>query len=154
MGFFALAGWIISNVLKKLRVPLPSPAGIVVVFLLCLNLGLATRRQSRKYVDSFHLWQNTLALNPDSAIAHHNMGIALSGRSQWNEAIAHLRTAEALDPTYPQTHLALAYFALHAKRWEDARHQYEEAIRLGIRDPDVLKDFAALPLKTHAQNDK
>ncbi len=154
IGVFALAGWVLSTALEKLQIPLPSPAGIVVMALLCVNLGLATTGQSRKYVDSFQLWQDTLALNPDSAIAHHNMGIALSGRGQPNEAIAHLRTAEALDPSFPQTHLALAYFAAHAKRWEDARHQYQEAIRLGVQDPDVLRDFAALPAKAHEQNEK
>jgi hypothetical protein len=151
IGIFTLAGWVLSRTLGKLGIPVTSAAGIVVVALLGINLALATARQSQKYADSLHLWQDTLALNPDSAFAHHNMGIALSDRRQWNEAIAHLRTAEALDPSFPQTHLALAYFAVNAKRWEDARHQYQEAIRLGIQDPAVLKDYAKLPVKINAQ---
>ena len=113
--------------------------------MLGVNLTLATANECRKYTDSLALWGHTLAFNPDSAFAHHNMGIAVFERRKWNEAVAHLRTAEALDPAYPQTHLALAYLAAHAKRWENARHQYEEAIRLGIRDPDILKDYAELP---------
>jgi hypothetical protein len=138
IGVFTLAGWALSRALGKLGTPVASPAGIVVCLLLCVNLALATARQSRKYVDSLHLWQDTLILNPDSAIAHHNMGIALANDHQWNAAIAHLRTAEALDPSFPQTHLALAFFAVHANRWQDARHQYREAVRLGIPDTDVL----------------
>jgi protein O-mannosyl-transferase len=149
IGVFALAGWIIARSLEKLGIALPSPAGILVVTMLCANLALATARQTRKYTDSLSLWQDTLTINPDAAIAHHNMGIVLSNLGRWNEAIAHLRTAEALDPSFPQTHLALAYFAVHAKRWEDARHQYEEAFRLGIRDPDILKDYAALPRRSN-----
>ncbi len=154
IGPIALAGWVIARGFEKLGISLKAPAGIFVLFLLCGNLALAANRECRKYVDSFHLWQHTLALNPNSAIAHHNMGIALSERGRWNEAIAHLRTAEALDPSFPQTHLALAFFAAHANRWEDARHEYEEAIRLGIRDPVVLKDFAALRAKGDPQNSR
>ncbi len=145
IGIFALAGWALSRALEQLQVPVSSPVGIFVVGLLCADLALATAKQAGYYADSIQLWEHTLTFNPDSAIAHHNLGIALSEHKQWNEAIAHLRTAEALDPSFPQTHLALAYFAVHAKRWGDARHQYQEAIRLGIRDPEVLKDFAALP---------
>ena len=113
--------------------------------MLCVNMALASAQAARKFASPVRLWQETLAYNPSSAIAHHNMGIALSENSQWPDAIAHLRTAEALDPSFPQTHLALAYFAVHAGRWDDARHQYEEAFRLGIRDPQILKDYAALP---------
>ncbi len=149
LGIFTLTGWVLSRLLVQLQVPETSQVGIFVIGLVCANLGLATTRQAGNYGDSMRLWTYTLAFNPDSAIAHHNMGISLSERGQWNQAIAHLRTAEALDPTIPQTHLALAYFAVHAKRWADARHQYEEAFRLGIRDPQILKDYAALPRASH-----
>jgi len=144
IGVFAWAGWALSRLLDHLGLS-GSRLGTVLVGMLCLNLALATARTARKYDAPLHLWQETLAFNPDSAIAHHNMGIACSENNQWKDALAHLRTAEALDPSYPQTHLALAYYAVRAGRWEDARHQYQEAIRLGIRDPQILKDYAALP---------
>src|SRR5258708_1819769 len=144
LGMFALAGWTISRLLDSLQVPMPSLFGIMVVLMLGINLAMAANRQAKKYADSMSLWEDTLRINPDSPIAHHNIGIALSEKGQWNAAVAHMRTAEALDPSFPQTHLALAYFASHAKRWADARHQYQEAIRLGISDPAILKDFANL----------
>jgi hypothetical protein len=144
IGIFAWVGWMIARSLAMLGIGLPSPAGILVVSLLCANLALATARQSRTFQNSYSLWQHTLAVNPEAAIAHHNLAMVLLNRGEWNEAIAHLRSAETLDPSLTQTHLALAYFAVHAKRWEDARHQYEEAIRLGVKDPEILKDYAML----------
>jgi hypothetical protein len=144
IGVFAWAGWALSRLLNHLDIK-GSWLGRILVGMLCMNLALATARAARKYADPLHLWQETLEFNPDSAIAHHNMGIAYSEKNQWGDALAHLRTAEALDPTYPQTHLALAYFAVQTRRWDDARHQYQEAIRLGIRDPQILKDYASLP---------
>jgi tetratricopeptide (TPR) repeat protein len=144
LGVFALLGWGLSNALDLLGTPLASPGGMIVIGLLGVNLALATARAAGKYADPLRLWNETLAYNPDSAIAHHNAGIACSENNQWRDALVHLRTAEALDPSYPQTHLALAYFAIRAGRREDALHQYQEAIRLDIRDPQILKDYAAL----------
>jgi tetratricopeptide (TPR) repeat protein len=154
LGMFTLAGWALSRLLALLLVPESSPVGIFLIGFLCVDLALATAKQAGTYVDSMHLWEHTLDFNPDAAIAHHNIGIAYSERGQWKDAIAHLRTAEALDPSFAQTHLALAYFAVRAQRWEDARHQYQEAIRLGINDPQVLKDFAALPADASASKSK
>ena len=144
IGIFAWAGWALSRLLTHLQLE-NSLLGVILVGLLSLNLGLATARAARKYSDPLRLWQETLSYNPDSAIAHHNIGIVFSEKNQWRDALAHLRTAEALDPSYPQTHLALAYYAAQAHRWDDARHQYNEAFRLGVRDPQILKDYAALP---------
>jgi len=144
LGLLAWTGWALSHFLQALDLEGNWMGGLVIAMLF-LNLGLQTARAARKYSDPLHLWQETLAYNPGSAIAHHNVGIAYGERNQWKDAVAHLRTAEALDPSYPQTHLALAYYAAHAHRWADARFQYREAIRLGIRDPQILRDYAALP---------
>jgi len=143
-GLFALAGWSLSALLDLLQNRQLSIPGVFILLLIGANLALATNRQACTYSDSLSLWQHTLNFNPDSAIVHHNLGIALLDHQEWNSAVAHLRTAEALDPTFPQTHLALAYLALHANRREDALHHYKEAIRLGISDPVVLRDYAAL----------
>jgi tetratricopeptide (TPR) repeat protein len=145
MGILAWAGWGLAKGLNHLKIPETSPLGMIVIGMLCANLALASTRAARKFASPIKLWQETLAFNPDSAIAHHNLGIALSENGQWLEAIAHLRNAETLDPSFTQTHLALAYFAMRAKRWEDARREYQEAIRLGVRDPQILKDYASLP---------
>jgi len=83
-------------------------------------------------------------LTPIRPIAHHNMGIALSGRRQWNERLR-ICDRRSPRPFFSADASCAAYFAVHAKRWEDARHQYQEAIRLGIQIPAVLKDYASLP---------
>jgi hypothetical protein len=124
LGMFTLAGWLLSNTLDCLGIPRTSPGGMAVLGLLVINLTLATAQASRKYADSESLWRHTLAYNPDSAIAHHNLGIACSEKNEWREA--------------------LAWFAVRAGHREDALHQYEEAIRLGVQDPQILKDYAAL----------
>ena len=145
IGLFTLVGWALAHSFEALTIPLPSAGSILLLSFLFLNMGLATARQCRYYQSPEKLWQHTLDYNQDSAIAHHNLGIALTQSHQWNLAVAHLRTAEALDPSYPQTHLALAFLASQASRWDDARHHYNEAFRLGVTDPQVIADFSKLP---------
>jgi protein O-mannosyl-transferase len=143
LGFFTIAGWACHHAFKRLHIAPSAPLGTAVVALLLVNIALATHREAQKYSDSLHLWRDTLAWNPASAIAHHNMGIALADDHEWHDALAHFRMAEALDPTLLQPHLALAYFLTHTQDWKNARHEYEEAIRLGESDPRILKDYQA-----------
>jgi protein O-mannosyl-transferase len=144
LGVFTLIGWAIVKGFSALQLKMNSVAGVLVIGLLLTNLAFATTIQARKYSTSMDLWEHTLLLNPYSAIAHHNMGIVYADRQEWRNAFIHLQIAKKLDPTFPQTHLALAYLAVQSKRVKDARLHYEEAFRLGIRDPKILKDYQSL----------
>ena len=79
---------------------------------LLLALGLLTFQQSRVYQDSETLWRATLERNPDSPLAHLQLGKALALKNSKNEAMAHLRKAsglwaEAPDLTYDIGNLLL-----------------------------------------------
>lgn len=144
LGVFAAVGWLITGLTTR-YVPNWRPmvnGGIV--GLLAIPLAFATARQSRLYASSETLWEHTLAGNPGSAIAHHQVGILYSQKSMLREAVTHLRMAAALDPTFPQTHLALAYLARMAGRLDIAIREYEKAFELGVHDSDIVKDYQAL----------
>ena len=47
-------------------------------------------------------YQKALAVKPDYAAAHNNLGLALAGRGQIEEAIAHYQKALGLSPTTPR----------------------------------------------------
>ena len=46
--------------------------------LLIMTLAVLTWRQCRMFVDNETLWRATVAMNPDSWMAHDNLGVALS----------------------------------------------------------------------------
>lgn len=134
LGIAALAGWTIHSTAYRREVAI----------LVLVLLGGLTFRESGKYRDSLALWSRTLELNPASAMAHHHYGIALTENGDLREATAHLRMAEALDPTFPQTPLALAYLARLAQKRDVALAYYEKSFRLGIDDPEIRKDYEKL----------
>jgi tetratricopeptide (TPR) repeat protein len=74
-------------------------------------------------------YQTLLALNPNRASTHYNIGLIYKYRGQWAEALHHSQRAAALDPVDEATqwNLAIAATALHD--WVTARAAWQ---RLGL----------------------
>ncbi|MHC4446759.1 MAG: tetratricopeptide repeat protein [Planctomycetota bacterium] len=87
------------------------------------------------------LWTDTLARNPGAWVAHNNLGIALSARGAYDEAIHHHRLALALKPDYAAAHynLGIAYRA--QGRFEAAIDHYRASLR---RAPDSGRAYTNL----------
>ncbi|MFM2081756.1 MAG: hypothetical protein RL380_447 [Verrucomicrobiota bacterium] len=127
--------------------------GITVCLL--LTLGALTWRQSEFYKNSYTLWTATLAVNPDSALAHGNLGLELFNRGQLATAEQHQREAVRLKPDYTEgwnnlgqvldgrgdTTGALAAYeralALHANFAEPSVNLGGLLVRLGRRDEGI-----------------
>ncbi len=60
---------------------------------LLLTLGVMTWRQTAIYHDLETLWRDTLAHNPDSWMAHDNLGVCLSESGRFEEADGHYHRA-------------------------------------------------------------
>lgn len=72
--------------------------------------------------------------NVAEAEQHHNVGVGLALKEQWNEAIAEFDEALGLDPNYAVAYInrSAAYFALG--QYERAIRDLDEAIRLNAKD--------------------
>src|SRR5215831_14614546 len=77
-----------SEKLTQYRVIIVSAALLVVA-----SLGTLTWRQAAAYSDVETLWRTTLARNPESWMAHTNLGLVLFQKGQFDQAIAHYRAA-------------------------------------------------------------
>lgn len=75
------------------------------------TLGTLTWRQTHPYRDLETLWRDTLQKNPETWMAHHNLGNVLLERGALDEAIDHFRHALRINPTYVTSryNLGLAY---------------------------------------------
>lgn len=144
LGFFTAAGMAITKGLTRLSLRLESLAVRGFLGLLILDLALLSARQASLYSSAEQLWNHTLEWNPTCALAHHEVGILEAQKAHDRTAVAHLKLAEALDPTFPQTHLALAYLAHRAGQKAEAKREYEQAFALGIQDPNILADYKKL----------
>ena len=65
------------------------------------------RAQAGRWRDSYALWQHAIDVNPRSAIAHGNLGVAILNDGDATAALPHLRKAAEFDPTDAFAHLNL-----------------------------------------------
>jgi tetratricopeptide (TPR) repeat protein len=78
--------------------------------------------------------QAAMALRPESAIAHYNLGYALYLKSDLDGAARCYRKSLELDPNYPQGHNALGVVLRDQKDTAGAMKCFEKALEL---DPDL-----------------
>lgn len=91
---------------------------------ICLALLAAEVAASRAYasiwIDSPSLWRRALALDPDCAVAHCNLGEALLREEQYADASVHLAKAIDLEPEFSFAYANFAALLVRAGRPEDA----------------------------------
>ena len=69
-------------------------------------------------------FQKAVALKPDWAQAHNNLGYAYGSSGKWKEAIAAHKRAAEIDPTYAAANFNLGYAYLKDKNKDGAMEQY------------------------------
>ena len=126
IGLLALAATGISVGLGHFR----NRALLAAPAILLLALGTLTWRQTGIYRDEETLWRDTLAKNPQSSMAHNNLGRVLltSGRAQ--DAVAEFQLAVVSDAENAEARNNLGVIWLRADRAEAARTEFERALEI------------------------
>ncbi len=97
--------------------------------LLLLLTGL-TFRQSAMYGDAETLYRTTIARNPQSWMAHNNLGVALAKMDRVPEAIDEYHAALRIKPDYAEPHNNLATIYSREGRMPEAMAEVREALRI------------------------
>jgi tetratricopeptide (TPR) repeat protein len=109
------------------RVQADSPAD----FWLCLTLAGALQKKGRqRREEALGYSRAALALRPDSAVAHNNLGVALHAKGEVREGIACFHRAIAADPKYAKAHTNLGLALYVGGQVEQAIACYRRAIAL------------------------
>ncbi len=87
-------------------------------------------------------YRRALALKPDYAEAHGNLGNALTELGQWDEAIEHYRQMLRLRPDIAEAHNNLGNALLVQQRFAEAAESYARAIDLRPRSAGALINLA------------
>ena len=122
---------------------------------LVLSLGIgaatlalidATRRQTLVWHDSVSLWQATLAVDPNCAVAECNLGVALLQDGQYEGASRHLSRAIDLEPGFAFAYANCGVLCSETDRPQDALVFYQRALAMGtdLGKPDLAKVHAGL----------
>lgn len=98
--------------------------------LLLIVLGALTWQQGQIYEDRAAIWRDTLAKNPDSFIAHCNLGGLLLDAGQVEEAEGHLRDAVRLKANFHEAHASLGRALVEQGQVEEGIAHYRDALRI------------------------
>jgi tetratricopeptide (TPR) repeat protein len=113
-----------------------------VVVALCIGalalLGLRSALQIRHWQDETTLYPHALSINPNSSLAHYNLGNALTERGLVAEAIAQYRESARITPNYPDARNNLGVALARLGKFDEAVEQYHKAVQA---DPTHAKAY-------------
>jgi tetratricopeptide (TPR) repeat protein len=105
---------------------------------LLLVLGVLTWRQCGIYYDLETLWRDTLAKNPDSGMAHSNLGALLLYRKEnIGEAVEHFRRAVQLNPDLADTYMHLGVALISQGQNAEALENFEKSMQIDSNSADA-----------------
>ncbi|MCC9655696.1 tetratricopeptide repeat protein [Rhodopirellula halodulae] len=106
-----------------------------------LLLATTTFSQSTIYSGLEILWRDTLDKNPNSFLAHNNLGALLNRRGDYLEAETHLRRSIEIKPNFADSLINLAQARQNLGDLEEALALYQEATEV---NPNLAEAFNGL----------
>ena len=109
-----------------------------------VNKG-AAHAQLEEYDAAIGAYQEALRIDGDSehaASAETNLAYALWEYGRTEEALEHAERAVEIDPRFPQAWYNRGFFLSERGLFEDAVDAFDNALRLGMRNADILEEKA------------
>ncbi|MCX5796363.1 MAG: tetratricopeptide repeat protein [Elusimicrobia bacterium] len=132
LGLIALAAGALARSLSGRPRAWRGAAAVVLAL-----LWLGTWRQARVYRSLEGIWRDTLAKNPESALAHVNLGALVAEQGRLDEAMAHYRAAQRIAPDDMEAYTNLGRAFAKQGRLAEAIAQYEAALQLAPAQPTI-----------------
>jgi len=107
-------------------------------------LATLTWRQAEIYRSPELLWRDTLQKNPDSWMAHQNLGKLLGDEGRRDEAGEHFRRALALHPDFMEALYGLGNIAAAEGRYDEAADYYERGLAIDPLFPPLHNNLASV----------
>ena len=141
LSLIALGAAVASRVSERLHGERAFYASTTLVL---LAFGILTWHHSEIFTDSETLYRRTLARNPDSDLAHNNLGLLLFRAGEADEAIVHFERALQIRPGSAHAHnnLANAYRVTGHPR--QAAEHYEMSLKLDPGNANTWNNLALL----------
>jgi tetratricopeptide (TPR) repeat protein len=148
IGLYLLVSWAIAEVAASLRIRRQVLAIVAVVVIAALSSRAWI--QTSYWRDSETLWRHALAVTSNNDVAQDNLGIALFGRGQMKEAVAHWRKSLELHPDNANIINNLGMARAEEGRISEAIALWEKALALQ-RDNVSAQSNLAWVLATSAE---
>ncbi|MDQ3813561.1 MAG: tetratricopeptide repeat protein [Armatimonadota bacterium] len=96
--------------------------------LVLLVLALLSAFQTLHWYNSVALFEHTLAVNPQSWMAHTNLGVVRQRQGKIEEALAHYRAALQIKPDHATAHINLGTALMAQGRSDEAVTHFRQAL--------------------------
>jgi len=94
------------------------------------------------------LYERALALDPDHAVTHYNIGLVYKYRGAWTESLHHNRRASDLNPDDEAAKWNMGIAATALRDWPTAREAWHRAgIRIAGGEGPIEEDFGMTPVR-------
>jgi tetratricopeptide (TPR) repeat protein len=140
IGIFIIAAWSAARLVA--RAPKLKAAVAVAAVAAIAALSLVTRAQIPYWKDSVALFSRAIAVVPNNAIAHNNLGMALVVAGRLPEALPHFKIAVVLTPDDTDARSNLGNALRTLGRAAEAVPEYEKALELAPTDPTIHYNLA------------
>jgi Flp pilus assembly protein TadD len=138
LGMIALVAATVVRAAESLRTPAMVYGFAAIVLPM---LAFLTWQQAGMYTNVETLWRATLARNPDSWMAHNNLGTYLYQEGRPAEATEHYHMALQVNPNSFETLKSLGNALAAQGRFDEAIQSYHQAIRIKPDYSDALNDL-------------
>jgi protein O-mannosyl-transferase len=126
IAIFFMIVWSAAECAVKRKI-IQIAAGLAVISIL-VSCSLMTHTQVGYWKDSITLFSYALQVNPNNALAHTNLGTALTDAGRLNEAAQHFYRSEELNPEDAGTHYYIGHYLLQKGRTDEAISEYGQAL--------------------------
>lgn len=123
------------------------PLGVAALSFLLIVLAVESHMYARIFVSQEQLWTHTLQANPDSDVAHSNLGLVYLNRGEYPRAAKQFSAALALNPDYAYAHNGLGNALVAMGEPAEAMTHYREALRINPGYPEAHNGVANLLLQ-------
>jgi tetratricopeptide (TPR) repeat protein len=115
---------------------------VVLVVAGLFALGVTSWTRVSVYANAATFWREYVAEDPDSYIAHVNLGVVLARAGKSEEAVRQFEQTIRLKPDYAQAYYNLGGAFAQLGRNEEAIKQFEQAVRLKPNDAEAHNNLA------------
>jgi tetratricopeptide (TPR) repeat protein len=113
-------------------------------------LGLAAKRE---YDAAIAEWARAIAISPDDAKAHNNLGVALLAKGDVDGGLVQFRKAVEIRPEYAEAHYNLGGALLRRQLADEAIAQFRRVVEINPRYAEAHNELGALLLQSGRQSE-
>lgn len=146
VGVFVAVAWTGAWLVGRGYFPREVAAGLAATALVALSV--VTVQQTAVWRDSISLFEHTIAVEPESWVAHYNLGNAYADLARHEDAVVRFRETVRLRPEFARAHNNLGNALDALGRSAEAVPSYERAVQL---KPDLVEAYNNLGIAYAAQ---